>query len=357
MISHYRPFGAFRFVLALLVLLQHSLLLLPGGAARTAFYDLELGAVAVAVFFALSGYIVAEATLNFYAGRPAAFLLNRCLRVVPPYLAALAITVAADCLIYAHGRLITLDAPLLGPPWAPSVLLAGLVEIVPGLTAHRVGGQDFSFIPFAWTLRVEFAFYLAAFAMAWLLARSPRPAVRRRLAGAAFITAYALFALFLWHHDPASGGGRQILNIPFFAFGVCAYLLQRRPTQTARLKLLFAAACVPVAFVLCGERGHPILAWQLPLLCVLFAALLILGRAPAPKLSLRDWDKRLGSLSYPLYIGHGVVLSVLASQWPARGLLPYLVALGCSVGLAWVLNVAVETPLVGLRNRVRGRTV
>jgi peptidoglycan/LPS O-acetylase OafA/YrhL len=357
MTTDYRPFGALRLGLALLVLAQHGLLLLPEGPARAPFYDLELGAIAVAVFFALSGFIVAEATATFYANRPTAFLVNRCLRVVPPYLAALCLTAAADCLVYSHFQLVTLDAPLHGPPWALRVLLAGVLEIVPGLTAHRIAGQDFSFIPFAWTLRVEFAFYLAAFAMAWLLTRVQAPAARRWLTTGAFIAAYALFGLFLWHHDPISGGGRQALNIPFFAFGVSAYLLQRRPTQAARLRLLLSAACVPVAFVLCGERGHPVLAWQLPLLCALFAILLALGRAPSPRGAWRMWDQRLGTLSYPLYIGHGLVLTVLASIWPARGALPYGVAIVCSFGLAWLLHRCVEVPLAHLRNRVRGTKI
>ena len=67
----------------MMVLVQHGLLLLPEGQ-RGMLYQLELGAVAVAVFFALSGFIVAEAVGTFYAGRPVAFLVNRTLRVVPP---------------------------------------------------------------------------------------------------------------------------------------------------------------------------------------------------------------------------------------------------------------------------------
>lgn len=78
----YRPFGAFRLALAMMVLLQHGLLVL-NSRGRELFYDLELGAVAVTTFLALSGFIVAEAIDRFYAGRPLAFLANRALRVVP----------------------------------------------------------------------------------------------------------------------------------------------------------------------------------------------------------------------------------------------------------------------------------
>ena len=356
--SAYRPFGAFRFILAMMVLLQHGLLLLPGGARET-FYQLELGAVAVAVFFALSGFIVAEATGSFYAGRPAAFLTNRVLRVVPPYLAALGLSVLVDSWLFAAGRLVPLDAPVMLPPWQGRVLLAAVLEIVPGLPAYRLSGQDFSFIPFAWTLRVEFAFYLVAFATCWLMVRGGAAAWRRAIGAAAFAAGYAAFGVFLvrhWLHG-AAGGGLQLLNIPFFAFGVCAYLALRDGTRLARLHLLFVAALVPVAFVLCGERGHPVLAWQLPILAGLFVALLLLARAPSPRGWMKDWDRRLGELSYPLYISHGIVLTVLASASTARGLLPYVVSVPVALWLASALHALVERPLRAVRARVRGREV
>ena len=354
----YRPFGAFRFTLALMVLLQHGLLLLRPGA-RDAFYQLELGAVAVAVFFALSGFIVAEALGRFYAGRPGAFLANRVLRVVPPYLAALALAVAADSLLSAAGRLVPLDAALDGAPWQPRVLLAAVLEIVPALPAHRISAQDFSFIPFAWTLRVEFAFYLLAAGAAWLMARGAQATWRRRIGAAAFAAGYAAFAGVLWRHRlyGAAGGGRQLLNTPFFAFGWCAYLLQAEPTRPARAHLLFAACLVPVAFVLCGERGHPVLAFQVPLLCGLFGVLLLLSRAPPPGGRWRMWDKRLGELSYPLYIGHGVVLTVLASLSPTRGALPFGLAILTALALAAALHGLVERPFQRVRTRLRGVAV
>ncbi len=354
----YRPFGAFRFVLAMMVLLQHGLLLLPGGA-RDAFYQLELGAVAVAVFFALSGFIVAEATGSFYAGRPGAFLTNRVLRVVPPYLAALALSVLIDSWLFAAGRLVPLDAPVMLPPWQRRVLLSAVLEIVPGMPAYRLSGQDFSFIPFAWTLRVEFAFYLVAFVTCWLIVSGRADAWREAIGAGAFAGGYAAFGLFLWRHwlYGAAGGGLQLLNIPFFAFGVCAFLALRDDGRVARLHLLFAAALVPVAFVLCGERGHPVLAWQLPMLIVLFGTLLVLARAPAPAGWVRVWDRRLGELSYPLYISHGIVLTLLASLSAARGAAPYGMAVVGALGLAVWLHALVEKPMRRVRDRVRGAQV
>ncbi len=354
----YRPFGAFRFGLAAMVLVQHGLLLLPP-AGRAVLYSLELGAVAVAVFFALSGFIVSEAISRFYAGRPGAFLANRALRVVPPYLAALGVTMAVDSLLYAGGRLVPLDAPLVGTPWQPGVIAAGVLDVVPGLPAHRISGQDFDFIPFAWTLRVEAAFYIVAAATCWLMARGDGAAWRRRVGAAAFAAGYAAFGVFLWRHWMAGGaaGGLQLLNAPFFAFGVCTFLIQADRSRGARVHLLFAAALVPLAFVVCGERGHPVLAWQLPMLAVLCAALPLLARARRPQGAWRRWDRRLGELSYPLYIGHGVVLGAIAGLWPARGALPYGLGMVGALGMAAALHAVVERPLQAVRARVRGVAV
>jgi peptidoglycan/LPS O-acetylase OafA/YrhL len=96
------------------------------------------------------------------------------------------------------------------------------------------------------------------------------------------------------------------------------------------------------------------LAVQLPLLAVLFAMLAGLARISEMPLRWREWDRRLGELSYPLYIGHGATLTALAGFSTRRGALPYCAAIGLSLLLAWMLHAAVEKPLRGLRTRLRG---
>ena len=345
----YRPFGAFRFGLAMMVLLQHGLLLLRPGA-REVFYDLELGSVAVTVFFALSGLIVAEAVTRFYAGRPAAFLANRVLRVVPLYLVALALTVALDGWLSRRGWLVALDVPLRGSPFQPRVLLGGLLEIVPGLPAARISGQAFSFIPFAWTLRVEFLFYLVAAggcaALIWR--RWGRVAVGVVVGGA-----YACFVGFL---TVGAGGPLQVICVPFFAFGVGVFWRDWRGVAPA-VHLGAASVCVLLAFPWFRQHGHPNLAFQLVLLGVLYAAILGLARVRDMPAAWRRWDRRLGELSYPIYISHGLVLTALASLSAQRGGAPYGVAVICALLLALALHMAVEQPLRRLRTRLRGAVV
>jgi peptidoglycan/LPS O-acetylase OafA/YrhL len=345
----YRPFGAFRFLLAMMVLLQHGLLVLPP-AAREGFYTWELGAIAVTVFFALSGFIVAEALDSFYAGRPGAFLANRALRIIPPYLAALTLALAVDASLARAGHLVALDAPLTGAPLQWRLIIASVLEIVPGLPIHRISLQDFSPIPFAWTLRVEFAFYLAAFA-ATLARRRASPAI----IPLALMLAYGAFVLFAWRQTQGGGSApMQLLCIPFFGFGIALYALHRRPGATSRLHLCGAAGATLLAFTFWHQRGHPALLYQLPLLAVLLCMLGLLARPRAIPAKIRHWDRRVGELTYPLYISHGIVLTLITSLSPARGALPYAAAIALSLALAAALHITVERPLTRLRDHIRG---
>lgn len=336
----YRPFGGLRLLLAVMVLLQHGLLLLPEHA-RAAFYGLELGAVAVTVFFVLSGYVVAEAVVHVYAGRPALFLANRGLRIIPLYVVALTLTASLDCWFYARDALVPLDAQLQGPPWSGRALLAGLLDIVPGLPSHWISGQDFSFIPFAWTLRIEGVFYLAASIGClltpgkWVLASLP----------------YTLFGLFLIRHAQMP---QQLLCVPFFALGICVFRMGRPVSVAKAANLLGLWACAMIAFTYWGQRGHPHFTFQLLLLGVLLMGLAWLSRQKTLPRGLAVWDRRLGALSYPLYIGHGLILTALLNLTAQRGWALYAAGMLGSLLLAIVLAETVDRPMRRLRTRLRG---
>jgi peptidoglycan/LPS O-acetylase OafA/YrhL len=100
----YRPLGAFRLLLAVMVMVRHfQRLLSPPEPAWL--QHAGLGMVAVAIFFVVSGFVVVEACMVFYAARPAAFFANRLLRLVPPYLAALSLAVIVQSTLWQAGLL------------------------------------------------------------------------------------------------------------------------------------------------------------------------------------------------------------------------------------------------------------
>ncbi|MFN4764798.1 acyltransferase family protein, partial [Gillisia sp. Q332] len=84
----YRPFGAFRFILALAVVFGHGGWL-AGGTLGDLIAASRMGSAADLCFFVLSGFILAEAASTFYAGRWQALAINRILKIVPGFLGAL----------------------------------------------------------------------------------------------------------------------------------------------------------------------------------------------------------------------------------------------------------------------------
>jgi len=110
----YRPFGSFRLFLAFLVVLQHFIANAgPLGPIYDYFLPYGMGSLAVLVFFCLSGFVIAEAATQVYPDKPAAYLANRFLRIVPHYIVALATAVAILAAFDTWG---TLRFPELGHP-------------------------------------------------------------------------------------------------------------------------------------------------------------------------------------------------------------------------------------------------
>ena len=79
----------------------------------------EPGSLAVLAFFALSGFVIAEAADVAYRGRPVAFLGNRLLRIVPHFVLAMMISIILQGYFFAAGMLhVERYAP--PPPGPPS---------------------------------------------------------------------------------------------------------------------------------------------------------------------------------------------------------------------------------------------
>jgi peptidoglycan/LPS O-acetylase OafA/YrhL len=338
--ARYRPLGAFRFGLAVLVVLQHFQHLLPP-ERRAVFSHMGFGAMAVAVFFAVSGFVVAEANATFYAGRPGAFLANRAVRLVPPYFAALALSVIVQAILWRAGRLILWDFTLAGSPLAPARLLTGLLGLVPGFNPRWLG-QDFEFIPFVWTLRLEVAFYLIAAAtmLACTRQRSSRPVEIAICGGLALSTVFLVVA----RRTGILG------TIPMFLVGSLLFLLERRPVLSRAVVLALTVAIAAVGFASWRQHGAPVLAWQMSVLGVLLALFAWLAISAAGGVA-RRWDKRLGEMSYPLYLNHYVVGILATTLTP--GWLVYAGSVLAAVALSTAAGWLVDRRLGNLRNQIR----
>ena len=127
-----RPFGTLRFILAVLVMVHHFGLDLAPAWARAWTARVAPGDLAVTVFFALSGFIILEAASHFYARRPLPFLVNRALRILPQFFAALIVAVLVHVALWSLGILRSVDGAALGPEvFSPRNIWANALSVIP----------------------------------------------------------------------------------------------------------------------------------------------------------------------------------------------------------------------------------
>ena len=345
----YRPFGTLRTLLALLVLLQHVGTV--GPAEMQANWSWATGSVAVLVFFVLSGFVITEAAEKIYWGRPLQFAVNRALRIMPQYVMSLVLSIGAIAMAVA---LVPGFLPNRLVPHAENDMLtlgnviANVFMVLPGY------GQDRpSFIPYVWALRVEVFFYSLLAVTLWI------GAYQRRLAYVTLLTVAALmFAAALNQQGPGLFG-----FVPYFALGVAAYFTSRAPTRlsygvTAALFALCLWTCMEISMpsflparqlTAVHNSVHLILFFTLTL-----TFLILIGvRFPVHW----NWiDRRIGDLSFPLYLQQYVVL-VFAYAFLPASYWTVTVVITLALAVAWLSDFTVEAPIRVLRDRIRGRPI
>jgi len=339
----YKPFGTFRLMLAACVVLQHIHPVLPMAIVERE-QHLELGSLAVYVFFLASGYIITEAVALVYLHRPWAFLANRAIRLLPAVLLVTTLTAVIWAFLIAQGDHLV--------PRAIKLIVVSVAHLFPltkGLTA------EYEILGVMWALRVEFTFYLFCFLALFGI---PYLTTERRRLAAMVAGAVVLGALFVM--DSLREMPSMLRFIPYFIFGAGLYLAS---SQRSRRLAWAAGVIAALAFVgmLVEQGNHPPLheaagfardrlaqALILVLLVALFSALSFMrigGR-------LARLDRFLGDLSFPLYVVHDPVITLAALSFAPS--VPTAIATAlASLVAAWLLYVILEQPLIALRTRIR----
>ena len=209
-------------------------------------------------------------------------------------------------------------------------------------------------VPQSWTLGLELTFYLLA----------PLIVVRPGLLYAAMALSVATRIGLL----RAGLGTSDPWTYRFFPSELCLFLAGALVHQ----KLLgpyrrwFAAYAVPAGLVatLC-LLGSIVGFQQIPLGDGLKTkALFVVFLLALPLLFLLQsrskWDRRIGELSYPLYISHVLAYAVagwLLARWRVESSIATTsISLACAFALAWALSWAVGAPVERLRALVRARS-
>ena len=268
--------GAFRVLLALMVVISHV----------TRF---DIGRPAVMAFFILSGYWVGRMYHEKYAQhRVTLFYASRFFRIWPLYAASLLIAGAVYAMIGEGARLPSLE----------NFYLFG----VAGRTDDPLG--------VSWSLDIELQFYallpLIAAAMAWASGNRGK-GIAVTLAGAAL---FAAGTFLQWQY----GLWTVFAFLPAFIAG---YLIYRLPVFRSSSVAGFRAACVSVGlflgaglalYLMPATKGLLIKTIEHPFpgdwFAMGWAALLIPFIAWNVRQKSNQLDRRLGDYSYSLYLAH-----------------------------------------------------
>jgi len=335
----YRPFGAFRFLLASMVVISHTHTL--AGEPLAFLAPLGIGNMGVMTFFILSGYVIAEAVTVFYSNRPGAFLLNRSLRIYPPFAVALVLSVGIHALVASIHELKFYD-DIAAPEkiFAATNITANALSLIVLLGLERLGlSVEYPFVRYSWAVAVELQFYIA-FAFLYFLVKGR---------GSLTIVVLALIAVFAFAMPNFGSRGW----IPYFMCGVALFHLQRKAGT-----LLAAVSIVLLnwhAYVYIARNPDANVIGCLVILDALILMLWILSVSEIPK-SLKRLDKFLGDITYPLYLNHyAISIVMLTLFWNERNMVLFLVTYVLSVAFSYLAMLCTEPLTRTLRDRIRGQ--
>jgi peptidoglycan/LPS O-acetylase OafA/YrhL len=308
-------FGGLRFFLALLVLFSHLNLPSPLG--------LNLGVIAVVIFYLLAGYVVQHLLSQVFIGEGAirAFYHDRALRIFPQYLFAMLVATFIWAFLSPQTSFLA-HSPTLWD-WLANLL------IVP-LNFYMFTGQDaFTLIPPAWSLGAELQFYLLA---PWLLLLVW---FRRFLI---IIVIFVFFAAQMSWLDSDVYGYRLLVGV-LFIFYLGAVLHQ------GYVKLILAVGMVFAFYALwlLMHMPQPYFLREVALGIVIGIPVLFgLAQLRAAG-KVKVIDSVLGKLSYGIFLFHFSVIWLMQFALPEmNGWGQLLLVLGLSLGFAAIGHYVVE---------------
>jgi peptidoglycan/LPS O-acetylase OafA/YrhL len=279
------------------------------------------GYLGVTIFFVISGFIVPDSMMRggYTIAAWPSFMLKRLIRLEPPYLASIALTLVLHAWDMLHGR---------APPWT-AMQIAGHIGY-----ANAFLGLPWLNAPY-WSLAIEFQFYILMGLALPLLMLAGTPF--GRLAGVALASCLPLLL-------PGHGNATILRFLPVFAAGTLCLLLAKEmigprsywASLTVLAGIIFKTNDAPVAVAAIGTA-------------VLLATVRMRRlRAIAS----------LGAISYSLYllhvpIGYRVIGTIRRlSDGELAPIVAIIGALVAAIAAAALLHRYVEQPSLRLAARI-----
>ena len=315
------------------------------------------GGLGVTIFFVLSGFLITTLMRREHGTHGSidfkAFYLRRCLRLMPPLLIVVGLTVALSYLAVVSG----------------SYSLQGLLSVLFYFGNYFVVAHDFHHIPagvgVVWSLAVEEHYYLFYPPLAAFLLRrhsaTTGAVVLLLLCGAVLIR-----RAWLATHggSPDYIGMATDTRIDAILVG-CLMGLWRNPVLDANVPLdglrsrLLAVACLTTLAGSLLYRSEIFrLVWRYTLQSMAVAPLIYLAIAHSTRAPYRWLNSRplmyLGGVSYTIYLSHQVILFMINRHWPQLGWASTTMATAVlTLVFAELMRSRVEAPLAALRRRLQ----
>lgn len=347
---HYRFFGTYRLLLALMVAISHlQYKIVPVYVGR---HIDKLGTIGVYLFFVLSGFVISETLATFYRNRPTAFIANRMLRIFPPYFVTCILAILTA--FWLRGQ----HLPIMGAEYDYSILLnwKTLLYNILAVFDYRIPDAHnpyYVYVGPVWSLVIEWQFYLIAglvcFLCAWI---KPQYNHTLLLMGLLLV----MYGCWLTGLSPDAS---IFAFVQFFCIGVIIYAFCSSSGYKARL--LLGVLFVVMALRTLAPLYHINMPSSVPIALgtgfVAIGLLAFLSREIPTSSRLKRIDTACGHLSYPLFLNHSVVHMMLCAYIAERGWHWLWLGIALSMLVSALAFFITELPLYRLRNRIRGNTL
>jgi len=294
--------GSFRLILALFVVNSHL------------FSPWYPGAYAVISFYIISGYLmtlIMNKRYGYFRNGVKLFLLNRFLRIYPPYYVAVLFSLLL--ISFIPREFIDIFDTTLGFPDTVSSIIKNIVIL--GLEKN----EPILLVPIAWSIHVELFYYIM---IALFLGRSKKVAHIWLGLSVAYLFTLLIIEKSSFYYRYAT---IPAASLPFcvgaylFHYSDKISLLLRKITWQLGIKLSIGLYCIPFLLPPLFRDDYKWLnTTAIPFyLNVFTTAILIwyLMNTPKDKFTVfRKWDSWFGDLSYPVYLFHwhsGILVAYL----------------------------------------------
>jgi len=331
----------------------------PNFLLRSVGLLLQAGWSGVTLFFILSGFLISgilwdtRSTPDWWRN----FYMRRALRIFPLYYGTLFLVfltaVAASKGLFSCSRI-----------W----IYAFYLQNIPPLSVRSEDVGSHLWLSHFWSLAVEEQFYLL---WPFLLMRMRSLDQAKRLSLGIFLFS-AIFRVAIWYASPHPGIFSGFIFTRAGELALGAYLAMCFRDKALWHRLQARAPIVSlVGFLAAGVVGHSLVLLTpsiflvgLPCITIFFAALLVLGLGDGVvnRLACVSWLRRLGGISYGVYVYHVLLIPVFA--WIVATIAPhasrnaalaltFTVAGTLSIGLATISFRFFESPFLRQRSRYR----